>query len=312
MLKRHKNTQFLFFSGKGGVGKTSIASATALWLSKKGRKTLIISTDPAHSLSDSFRKSIGPKPKKITKNLYAVEIDPKEAVKEYKQRFMPEAEKMGFLKGLGLEDAFDIAGMAPGIDEVASFDKFLGYMNSDEYDVIVFDTAPTGHTLRFLSLPDVLDSWVGKAIALRMKLSGIANLVKKFLPFASEGDSSVGTEHLEEMKKRIEEAKKILTDPERTSYNIVMIAEAMSIFESERALDVLKQYGIPVGRVIVNQIVPENGDCSFCSARRKQQLARIEDIREIFGDYEILIAPLFKEEIHGMKALEKLGKTLYG
>ncbi len=307
-----KDTKFYFFSGKGGVGKTSVASATALWMARKGRKTLIISTDPAHSLSDSFGRKIGGEVQKIAKNLYAVEIDPKKAMEEYKEKFMPEIERMDFLKGLGLDETFDIAGMTPGIDEVASFDKFLGYMNSREYDVIIFDTAPTGHALRFLSLPDVLDSWIGKMIRIRMKFSGIANMFRKFLPFGSEEEQSIGTEHLDEMKRRIEEAKKILTDPEKTSYNIVMVAEAMSIYESERSLETLNEYGIPVKAVIVNQIVPENGKCEFCAARRKQQLSRLEYIRKRFGKYRIIQVPLFKEEVHGIRALEKMGKHIYG
>ncbi|MBN2042544.1 MAG: ArsA family ATPase, partial [Candidatus Aenigmarchaeota archaeon] len=164
MFSRKKETTYHFFSGKGGVGKTSVSAATALHFSRNGKKTLIISTDPAHSLSDSFETKIGGEVKELRKNLFAVEIDPKKAMQEYKERLMPKIENMGMLKGLGLDDTFDIAGMTPGIDEIAAFDKFLQYMQSKDYDIIVFDTAPTGHTLRFLSLPDVLDSWVGKMI----------------------------------------------------------------------------------------------------------------------------------------------------
>jgi len=312
-IKREKKPVYMFFSGKGGVGKTSIAAATSLWLSGKGRKVLIISTDPAHSLSDSFEMKIGGEVKQISKNLFGVEIDPQLAMREYKEKFTPQIEGMDYLKGLGLEDTFDIAGMTPGIDEIASFDKFLQYMNEGEYDVIIFDTAPTGHTLRFLSLPDILDSWVGKMIKIRMKFAGLANIFKKILPFGNPDEDypKFGTEQLEIMKDRIEQARKILTDPERTKYNLVLIPEEMAILESERSLEVLKSYGIPVDSIIVNQLTPENKKCDFCMERRKHQLERLKVIRKKFRDFRIIELPLFREEVRGMDMLEKLGRKLH-
>ncbi|RLJ06334.1 MAG: arsenic-transporting ATPase [Candidatus Aenigmatarchaeota archaeon] len=307
MLK--KDTRYYFFSGKGGVGKTSIATATALQFAKNKNKTLIISTDPAHSLSDSFEVKIGGEIKKLTKNLFAVEIDPEKAAEEYKKKLTPEIEKIESLKDMGLDSVFDTVGNAPGIDEIAAFDKFLQYLNSKDYDVIVFDTAPTGHALRFLSLPDVLDSWIGRVIKIRMKLSGVINIFKKLLPFTEESPS-IGTEHLEEIKKRIEEARKTLSNPDKTHYNIVMIPEEMSIAESERAVNTLKSYGIPVKTIIINQIIPENPRCDFCTEKRRLQLKRIESIRKKFRNFKIIEIPLFKEEIKGFSALEKLGRYL--
>lgn len=314
LIKKEKKTEYYLFAGKGGVGKTSVAAATALWFSKKGKKTLIISTDPAHSLSDSFEKHIGGDVKKISKNLYAVEIDPKQAMEEYKEKLMPKIENMKILQGLGMEDTFDYVGMTPGIDEMAAFDKFMQFMDSKEYDVIIFDTAPTGHTLRFLSLPDVLDSWVGKMIRIRAKFAGIANVFKKVLPFGNpeESPADLGTEQLDMMKERIESAKKILTDPEKTRYNIVMIPEAMSIYESERSMQVLKEYRIPVNSVVVNQLIPHNPKCDFCQERRSMQQKRLEEISRKFRDFRILKLPMFREEIKGTNSLERAGKELYG
>ena len=311
---RKGETDFYLFGGKGGVGKTSMAAATALHFSEKGKKTLIISTDPAHSLSDSFETKIGGDIKKLKKNLFAVEIDPKKAMREYKEKISPQMEKMDFLKGLGLEDTLDFAGNTPGIDELAAFDKFLQYMNSKDYDVIVFDTAPTGHTLRFLSLPDVLDSWVGKMINIRLKFSGIISTFKKLLPFgeAKEDDQKLGTGQLEAMKSRIEEAKKILSDSERTHFNLVTIPEAMSIYESERSLNVLKEYNIPVETVIVNQLIPENKRCAFCTEKRRIQQERMKEIKNKFNGYHILQISLHKDEVKGFTMLEKVGKELYG
>ncbi|NIO23294.1 MAG: TRC40/GET3/ArsA family transport-energizing ATPase [Candidatus Aenigmarchaeota archaeon] len=310
-LKKRK-TEFFLFGGKGGVGKTSVAAATALHFAESGKKTLIISTDPAHSLSDSFETKIGGEIRKLRKNLFAVEIDPKKAMKEYKEKIAPQMEKMDFLKGLGLEDTFDFAGNTPGIDELAAFDKFLQYMQSKDYDIIVFDTAPTGHTLRFLSLPDVLDSWVGKMINLRMKFSGVINTFKKILPFGEpkEEEKKLGTEQLEAMKSRIEEAKGILSDKQRTHFNLVTIPEAMSIYESERSLSILREYSIPVENIIVNQLIPENRKCPFCTEKRRIQSERMEEIRKKFRGYNVQKIPLYKEEVKGFGMLEKVGKEL--
>jgi arsenite-transporting ATPase len=312
LRRKERNTVFYFFSGKGGVGKTSMSAATALWFAKKGKKVLVISTDPAHSLADSFDTKIGGEVRELRKNLYAVEIDPKMAMADYKAKIMPQVEKMDMLKGVGLGDMFDMADSAPGIDEVAAFDKFLQYMNSNEYDIIVFDTAPTGHALRFLSLPDVLDSWVGKMIKIRMKFSGMANLVKKILPFGDSDDApQMGTEQMEAMKKRIEQAKQILTNPEKTHYNIVTISEQMAIVESQRCIDTLGEYSIPVETMIVNQLIPENHKCSFCTGKRDSQQNRLEKIEETFSKLKIMKMEMFKEEVRGFKMLEKVGELLY-
>lgn len=211
-------------------------------------------------------------------------------------------------------DAFDMVGNTPGIDEIAAIDKFLAYMNSHEYDFVVFDTAPTGHTLRFLSLPDVLDSWVGKMIMIRMRFAGLTGMVKRFLPFTEkEGkkpDADAGLDKLNEMKERVKQAKAVLSDPERTSYNMVIIPEEMSILESERSLEALGKYGISVGTVIVNQIIPDNSHCEFCREKRKQQLERIGLIKKKFGRFGIREVEMFDREVKGQKMLLKLGRRL--
>lgn len=304
MILRKREPEYYFFSGKGGVGKTSMAAAAALKFSRK-KKVLVISIDPAHSLSDSFQSKIGNDVTKLRKNLYAVEIDPVKAVEEYREKLSPKLEKMKALEGLGLDGMFDIAGMTPGIDEIAAFDKFLQYMHQKDYDILIFDTAPTGHALRFLSLPDVLDSWLGKMIKIKMKFSGMINMFKKILPFG-EAEEDDSMEQLEAMKNRINDAKAILSDPKKTHYNIVLIPEAMSILESERSLSVLKEYSIPVDSIIINQIIPENPGCKFCAGKRENQLKRINEAEEKFKDFSIRKVNLFKEEITGFEMLEKL------
>jgi arsenite-transporting ATPase len=175
-----KSTTFIFIGGKGGVGKTTISAATALWCARMNKKTLIISTDPAHSLGDSFDRIIKHVPTPITQNLEAIEIDPDKAMEEYKEK-MNQQQKYNDALSM-FSDQFDIMSSSPGIDEVASFEKFMEYMNNDEYDVVIFDTAPTGHTLRLLSFPEMMDSWMGKLIKTRTQLGQMASKLKKCYP----------------------------------------------------------------------------------------------------------------------------------
>lgn len=312
--RKRTDTNFYFYGGKGGVGKTSVASSAAIYFSQKlKKKVLVVSIDPAHSLSDSFDVRIGSEVRQVMDNLYALEIDPAKSLEEYKEKLVPSLEKIEFLKGIGLEDAFDVTSMAPGVDEIAAFDKFLKFMNSEEYDVIIFDTAPTGHALRFLSFPEVMDSWVGKMIKIRMRLSGMTGMLKKLLPFGGENEApSLGTEQLEEMKKRIEEARKILSNPKKTHYNLVMIPEQMSIMESERSVKLLKEYKIPVKSIIINKILPSNPSCTFCTYKRKQQLDRIKDIEKKFRSYKISRLEMFRDEVRGIDMLKKVAGALFG
>ncbi|MBU0953541.1 MAG: arsenical pump-driving ATPase GET3 [Nanoarchaeota archaeon] len=312
LLKR--KTQYYLFSGKGGVGKTTVAAATAVWFAKQKKKTLIISIDPAHSLSDSFEKKIGSGIAKLASNLWACEIDPATSLSEYKEKLMPQIDNIEVLKSMGLGDLFDLAGNTPGIDELAAFDKFLQYMTSDEYDIVIFDTAPTGHTLRFLSLPDVLDSWIGKMIKMRMMFSGVTGMIAKLLPFGNKDEKKiekVGTKQLDEMKEKIARAREILSDPKRSHFNLVLIPEEMSILESERSMKILAEYHIPVATVIINQLIPENKKCTFCAAKRNQQQQRVSLTKKAFPKKPIKQLPLFKEETKGMKSLETVAKLLY-
>ncbi|MBC7100658.1 MAG: TRC40/GET3/ArsA family transport-energizing ATPase [Methanobacteriales archaeon] len=304
-------TTFIFVGGKGGVGKTTISAATALWMAKSGKKTLVISTDPAHSLSDSFEKKISHVPTFVRENLYAVEIDPEIAMEEYQEKLKEQTEANPGMELL--QEQMDMASMSPGIDEAAAFDQFLKYMTTDEYDVVIFDTAPTGHTLRLLSFPEMMDSWVGKLIKFRRQIGAFAKAFKNILPFMGDEEEEDRTlKDLEATKKKISEARAVMSDPERTSFKMIVIPEEMSIYESERAMKALEKYDIHTDAVIVNQILPEESDCEFCKARRRLQQERLEMIREKFSDKILAQVPLLKKEAKGMKTLEKIAEILYG
>ena len=212
-----------------------------------------------------------------------------------------------------MEDQMEMATMSPGIDEAAAFDKFLQYMTTDEYDVVVFDTAPTGHTLRLLSFPEMMDSWVGKMIKVRRQIGSMAKAFKNIMPFmGDEEEEDKALEDMEATKKQIRAAREVMADPERTSFKMVVIPEEMSIYESERAMEALEKNNMNTDAVIVNQIQPEEADCDFCRARRQIQQKRMESIRQKFGNQVVAEIPLFREEIKGTDKLREVGKILYG
>lgn len=308
-------TTFLFVGGKGGVGKTSISASTALWMAKQGKKTLIVSTDPAHSLSDSLEVNIGHSPTFIAPNLYAAEIDPEVAMEQKQAELVSQKASATQDQMMGLDmlqDQMDLASSSPGADEVAAFEVFLQVMTTNEYDIVIFDTAPTGHTLRLLSFPKLMNSWVGKMIGVKSKLSGVTKAFKNIMPFAGDGEDDVmSTAELEETKRKINEAKIVLSDPERTSFKMVVIPEEMSIHESERAMESLEKFNMHADGIVVNQIMPDIDDCDFCHSRHQLQQKRLEMIRQKFPNQLIAEVPLFKDEVKGIKKLEEVAEVLY-
>ncbi len=308
-------TSFVFIGGKGGVGKTTVSASTALWMAKSGKKTLVISTDPAHSLGDSLEMNIGHFPTPIRENLYAVEVDPEVAMEQSKAK-LQEQQDLGQSNPFGmdfLEDQLEMTAMAPGADETAAFNVFMEYMTTDEYDVVIFDTAPTGHTLRLLSFPEMMDSWVGKMITMKKKLGDMTKAFKNILPFMGDDDEDKqAMDDLEKTKDTIKKAREVMTDPNRTSFKMVVIPEEMSIYESSRAMEALEKNKMHADAVIVNQVLPETSGCDFCNARRKLQEKRLDLINEKFSEQVVAQIPLLVTEAKGMDTLEKIAEILYG
>jgi len=315
-LITQKDLRFLLFGGKGGVGKTSSSAATSIWLADRGQEVLILSTDPAHSLSDSFDQNLsGGEIVRIkgVKGLYALEMDPKKEYSKY-QKTMQESEveipkEVGFM----MEGLDDIQAMTPpGTDETLAFSKVLEFIETtDEYDIIIFDTAPTGHTLRLLHLPSLLDSFFGKIISFRMKMGQIWGKMKAFLKRQDYDDDSL--EQLKRLKEVIENANKELTNPKKTSFVIVTISEMMAIYETERLLSNLYEVEIPCSAIVINQLFPENVevDCKFCNSRRAMQQKNLKEIKDIYAeDFTLVEVPLFPTEIRGLDRLRELSREL--
>ncbi|MFX1389667.1 MAG: ArsA family ATPase [Promethearchaeota archaeon] len=317
------NLKFVMFGGKGGVGKTSSAASSAIWAAEHGRNTLIISTDPAHSLGDSLGVELLPgipTPIEDIPNLTALEIDPKVKMEELSGLTeMNPLEEMGMgdmMDGMPLlGDLEDLSSMnPPGIDEALAFAKVLEFVETEhDYDLVIFDTAPTGHTLRFLGLPETLSGWIGKLIKMRLRIRKMFGAFKRlFSREEKKEDSSLET--LERLHQSILNARDDLTNPVKNSFVIVMIPEEMAILETGRLLNELIKYDIPNSNIIVNQLYQDPTElCDFCKGRRDMQQKNLNKIREIFQDKlnkNLIEVPLFKEEIREYEKLKEMGEYL--
>ncbi len=274
-----KDTKALFFTGKGGVGKTTVSCIAALYTAQKGLKTLLVTTDPAAHIGEVLDVKVGSTPMKVAENLYAVMVDQEEAFREYKEKVLNDA------RGKYSEDmlsAMEEELNSPCTEEMAAFNKFIQFIEGKEYEVIVFDTAPTGHTLRLLSLPfdyaKQVEIMVSSQEALKAK---------------------------EATQNRFREIIDILKDKERTVFSLVLYPESTPIMESYRAMLDLREAGIETQLVIANMVLPEEV-CSnyFFKNRRQLQVKYLKEIKERFG-LPVLQFPLMQEEIKGMELLRK-------
>ncbi|CAI5524899.1 unnamed protein product [Closterium sp. Naga37s-1] len=327
-----RTRKYYMVGGKGGVGKTSVSAALAVKFANEGHRTLVVSTDPAHSLSDSFAQDVsGGKPVAVEGTdlpLFAMEIDPEQAREEFRTA-------TGKDGGKGVKDFMDSVGLGgwvdqlselklgelldtppPGLDEAVAIAKVVQFMQSPEYSDftrIVFDTAPTGHTLRLLSLPDFLDASIGKILTLKNKISSATSAVKSLFG-QEDGKPDTAVEKLEQLKERMVMVREIFRDQKATEFIIVTIPTIMAINESARLLKSLEVEGVPVKRLIVNQILPKsNTDCKFCNIKRKDQqraLDIVEADKEL-SHLRVIQSPLFDLEIRGVPALKFMGDLVW-
>lgn len=305
-----KNLQFILFGGKGGVGKTSTAAATALCIARHnpGKRILVFSTDPAHSLSDSFGFPIGDKitPIKGVDNLYAFEIDAPRLHEDLKSQYRAEVEKIidGFL-GRGLDVKFDREVMVnlidispPGLDEVMALEKIMELADENKYDLYILDTAPTGHLLRFLELPGLIREWLKTIFRILLKYRRVmraAGLEEKLL----------------KMARSVRKIREAFIDPKKCEFVAVTIPEAMSVLETERLLSSLDRLEISCCHIIINMIVPPT-QCSFCMSKRKEQQGYIKQVSTGSPGYTLTQIPLFPHEIRRVGNLTKLSEIMHG
>jgi arsenite-transporting ATPase len=311
-------TEFVLYGGKGGVGKTTIAAASGLALARAGHETLVVSTDPAHSLSDSVGTEVGDDPTEISEGLFGVEVDPDEGLDRYQELFetmedVLEETGVDFeSKDDGIGNAADLfsSGIVPGSDELAALDGLARYVDTDDYEYVVFDTAPTGHTLRLLDLPGIMADALSTAETVHEQVQRKANVQKTLLLGVLASRHTDDPTAIVEMRERMDRVEAVLRDPELTAFRVVTIPETMAIEESVRLVGQLREFDVPVGGLVVNKLIEDPGDCERCRANRAVQDDAIADLRAQLPDLDVQRVADRPGEVTGLETLDRVAEDL--
>ncbi|EKX35772.1 hypothetical protein GUITHDRAFT_160183, partial [Guillardia theta CCMP2712] len=337
-----KGRRYIIVGGKGGVGKTSTSAALAVKLADEGLRTLVISTDPAHSLGDALMTDLSKG--KVTPvaeqggNLYALEVDLKEAIEEFKAviKSLKGSEDVDSIASkLGLSEMTDIFDVPPpGADELVALSKIISLVEEGEaktalgqvvkssnFDRVIVDTAPTGHTLRLLSFPEFLDSFLQKVLALKRRLDGAINTAKSLFGLKSFDDIEDAARAIERYREEAEELRKLLTDKDRTQFVGVSIASALSFAESERLVQGLKERGVAIDNLVVNQLLGDASDPAAVARIVKAQAKCIKELEDLSASapleqpdaHPIWLnqVPFFDSELRSVYALRALSNALF-
>jgi arsenite-transporting ATPase len=303
--------RFLFFGGKGGVGKTTMAAAAAIYAADLGNRTLLVSTDPAHSVSDSLDQQIGGNSYTEVhnvKNLWAIELDTENAMRTYSDVISQQDPSGTISEFIAGDDPATLT--PPGADETVAFIQLLEFIQNPEYDIVVFDTAPTGHTLKLLQLPEMTQSWLYRLIKMRRRLGGMMAGVKSL--FGGDAPSEQEAfDKLEELRDQVEIARVHLTNEKETEFVAVCIPTIMALWETERLIRALFKVSFPISQIYINQIQPENPSCTYCKARYESQKQTLHRIKELYAEFDLIEIPMFEYELRGSERLRELGHMLY-
>ncbi|KAK8498798.1 hypothetical protein V6N13_140166 [Hibiscus sabdariffa] len=288
--------KWVFVGGKGGVGKTTCSSILSILLARVRSSVLIISTDPAHNLSDAFQQRFTKTPTLVNgfNNLYAMEVDP---TVENEDVNGPE----------GMDGLFsDLANAIPGIDEAMSFAEMLKLVQTMDYSCIVFDTAPTGHTLRLLQFPSTLEKGLAKMMSLKSKFGGLLSQMTRMFGIDDEFGEDAILGRLEGMKDVIEQVNKQFKDPDLTTFVCVCIPEFLSLYETERLVQELTKFEIDTHNIIINQVIFDDEDVQskLLKARMRMQQKYIDQFYMLYDDFNITKLPLLPQEVTGVEALQ--------
>ncbi|KIO24912.1 hypothetical protein M407DRAFT_244281 [Tulasnella calospora MUT 4182] len=300
--------KWIFCGGKGGVGKTTTSCSLAIQLAACRESVLLISTDPAHNLSDAFGQKFSKEATKVNgfDNLFAMEIDPTSSLQEMIEQ--SDQSGGGAMGGMMQDLAFAI----PGVDEAMGFAEIMKHVKSMEYSVIVFDTAPTGHTLRFLSFPAVLEKALGKISSLGSRFGPMISQMSSMMG-APVGDQQDMFAKLDSMRAIITEVNNQFKDPDKTTFVCVCISEFLSLYETERLVQELTTYGIDTHNIVVNQLLfpGKESNCQHCNVRHAMQQKYLKEAHELYDEFfHIIQLPLLTEEVRGPEKLRDFSKML--
>ncbi|MBI4331829.1 MAG: ArsA family ATPase [Chloroflexi bacterium] len=302
--------RIILYTGKGGVGKTSVAAATALKASRMGYKTIVVSTDAAHSLADSFDKPLGSEAVEVARNLWGQEPDIGDSIRQHwgtVQEWLSAIMAWRGMKGMIAEEM----AVLPGMEELTNLLYITDYYSRGIYDVIVVDCAPTGETLRLLSFPEVLHWWMEKLFPIERKAASLIRpLVKRLSDIPMPEDKVFAA--AEDLFNQIEKMRQLLTDKKLSSVRLVVNPEKMVIKEAQRTYTYLNLYGYHTDLIVCNRVIPaEVKDVYFDSWKEIQKRHR-QTIEEAFAPVPILDVPLFGKEVVGLKMLQGMGEAIFG
>jgi arsenite-transporting ATPase len=314
-FRQRAGLRYVFFGGKGGVGKTVLAGATAARLARTGRRTLLASTNPVHSLSNLLSQDVFGRATAVTgiPSLWAFEIDTKDAIERSKREIREKIQ--WFLKFAEIstkaDEFVEAATMNPAFEESAMFENMVDLMFRDEFDVYVFDTAPTANARRLLGMSKVYGLWVQKMLKSREE----AQSLREALSFTKKKEDDPLMTYLVGFRDRIAHARELLTDPDKTAFFFVTLPEALPIAVIRRFISWFTDFGIPVGGVVVNGVIdPEVGEAQpeFVRNRIEMQTGYLGQIGEQFPGEVRAVLPLYDSDIRGVSMLDRAGAAIFG
>jgi arsenite-transporting ATPase len=306
--------QVVFFGGKGGVGKTTCSSAFALAASRRGKRALLVSTDPAHSTADIFERQIGPDESQIEPRLWAIEIDAIRESVRYVGEVKRDIERMfGPAVIRQAHRQIDMAAASPGLVEVALLDRMIDLIveRQARYDLIVFDTAPTGHTVQLLRMPEAMATWIRALVKHRRAILEIDRGTGNQGESAAAGADPV-LAALERRHQRLKALRACLLDRANTSFVFVTIAERLAIEETARAAELVAETGIHVGALVVNRILPDGLEGEFYRSRKAQEARYLQEIARRFSRVPRVDVRQLPHDVCGIASLTIISQQLFG
>jgi arsenite/tail-anchored protein-transporting ATPase len=319
VFEAHPERRYVMFGGKGGLGKTTFSAATGYWLAKRGHRVLVFSVDPQASLSDIFEQDIfGKGPVPIMDNLWAQEIDADSHIKAYQDQIRQKILEVNKIDSVPeeIEQYIEAASAEPAMEESAIFDAVVDIVAEGSYDYYIYDLVPLGHALYYLSMAKVYDEWITQITKLREEMREYEEMVSR-IRREKETDEDQILAELQDIRRRINTASKILTDRERTAFFFVLVPEEMILLDTAKAAELFARFDVPIAGYVVNRVLPQDllqgeGVPPYLKSRIEMQDRYLERIRADFGDDVLAYVPELERDVTGLPMIERVAHTLFG